>query len=157
MNLMLSQVPEWGTGRRAALPMTRVAGKTGTTQSYRDAWFVGFTGNYTAAVWFGNDNFTPTKELTGGILPAMTWQRFMNYAHQNIDLKPIPGIDPTMPKQDKVAAAKPATADEEALRAAERPRVLSNATVTALREIGQALKDAPELKLPVVPTKISAR
>ncbi|MDP0983645.1 penicillin-binding transpeptidase domain-containing protein, partial [Klebsiella variicola] len=66
MNIMLSQVPEWGTGRRAALPMTRVAGKTGTTQSYRDAWFVGFTGNYTAAVWFGNDNFTPTKELTGG-------------------------------------------------------------------------------------------
>ncbi|MBQ9349719.1 penicillin-binding transpeptidase domain-containing protein, partial [Phyllobacterium sp.] len=157
MNIMLSQVPEWGTGRRAALPMTRVAGKTGTTQSYRDAWFVGFTGNYTAAVWFGNDNFTPTKELTGGILPAMTWQRFMNYAHQNIDLKPIPGIDPAMPKQDKVAAAKPATADEEALKAAERPRVLSNATVTSLREIGQALKEAPALKLPDVPTKISAR
>ncbi|WP_370647989.1 transglycosylase domain-containing protein [Phyllobacterium meliloti] len=157
MNIMLSQVPEWGTGRRAALPMTRVAGKTGTTQSYRDAWFVGFTGNYTAAVWFGNDNFTPTKELTGGILPAMTWQRFMNYAHQNIDLKAIPGIDPTMPKQEKVAAAKPATGDDvDALKAQERPRVLSNATVTSLREIGQALKEAPELKLPVLPAKVSA-
>ena len=46
--------------------MTRSAGKTGTTQSYRDAWYVGFTGNYTAAVWFGNDDFTPTKEMTGG-------------------------------------------------------------------------------------------
>lgn len=87
----------------------------------------------------------------------MTWQRFMNYAHQNIDLKAIPGIDPAMPKQDKVAAAKPATADDaEALKAAERPRVLSNATVTSLREIGQALKEAPELKLPVVPAKVSA-
>ncbi|MEK1890808.1 MAG: PBP1A family penicillin-binding protein, partial [Phyllobacterium sp.] len=158
MNIMLSQVPEWGTGRRAALPMTRVAGKTGTTQSYRDAWFVGFTGNYTAAVWFGNDNFTPTKELTGGILPAMTWQRFMNYAHQNIDLKPIPGIDPTMPKQEKVAATKQKTADDEAdaLTALERPRVLSGATATAVREIGQALRAAPQLKLPVPPEKVSA-
>ncbi len=88
---------------------------------------VGFTGNYTAAVWFGNDNFTPTKELTGGILPAMTWQRFMNYAHQNIDLKAIPGIDPTLPKQEKVAAAEAEAVEEDsdALKAEERPRVLS--------------------------------
>ncbi|EJN01396.1 penicillin-binding protein 1A [Phyllobacterium sp. YR531] len=158
MNIMLSQVPEWGTGRRAALPMTRVAGKTGTTQSYRDAWFVGFTGNFTAAVWFGNDNFTPTKELTGGVLPAMTWQRFMNYAHQNIDLKAIPGIDPTMPKQEKAVAENTATdADSEIIKADERPRVLSNATAQVLREIDQALKTAPKLKLPLLPTKVSAR
>ncbi|WP_416362594.1 transglycosylase domain-containing protein [Phyllobacterium sp. 0TCS1.6A] len=158
MNFMLAQVPEWGTGRRAALPMTRVAGKTGTTQSYRDAWFVGFTGNFTAAVWFGNDNFTPTKELTGGVLPAMTWQRFMNYAHQNIDLKAIPGIDPTMPKQEKVATAAKEKGEEgeDVLKAEERPRLLSNATAQVLREIDQALKKAPKLKLPITPAKVSA-
>ena len=54
-------MPEIGTARRAALPGIRSAGKTGTTQSYRDAWFVGFTGNYTAAVWIGNDDFTPDQ------------------------------------------------------------------------------------------------
>ncbi len=101
MNSMLVQVPERGTGRRAALTMTRVAGKTGTTQNYRDAWFVGFTGNFTAAVWFGNDNFTPMKELTGGVLPAMAWQRMMAYAHQNIELKPLPGVNPPFPAQPK--------------------------------------------------------
>ena len=92
MNTMLTAVTEAGTGRRALLPGIRVGGKTGTTQAYRDAWFVGFTGNYLAAVWFGNDDFAPTKELTGGLLPAMTWQRLMAYAHQNVEIKPIPGL-----------------------------------------------------------------
>jgi len=78
MNSMLVQVPEIGTARRAALPSIRSAGKTGTTQSYRDAWYVGFTGNYTAAVWMGNDDFHPTRDMTGGSLPAMTWQRLMD-------------------------------------------------------------------------------
>ena len=86
----------------------------------------------------------------------MTWQRFMNYAHQNIDLKPIPGIDPTMPKQDKVAAKAEEAVDDDALKAEERPRVLSGATATAIREIGQALKAAPQLKLPILPSKVSA-
>jgi len=72
MNRMLAQIPEWGTARRAKLDGIRAGGKTGTTQAYRDAWFVGFTGNYVAAVWFGNDNYTSTNRLTGGRLPAMT-------------------------------------------------------------------------------------
>ena len=80
----------------------------------------------------------------------------MDYAHQDIDLKAIPGIDPTMPKQDKVAAAKAEEAvDDDALKAEERPRVLSGATATAIREIGQALKAAPQLKLPILPSKVS--
>ncbi|WP_420959895.1 transglycosylase domain-containing protein [Brucella sp. IR073] len=157
MNSMLVQVPEWGTGRRAALPMTRVAGKTGTTQSYRDAWFVGFTGNYTAAVWYGNDNFTPTKEMTGGILPAMTWQRMMNYAHQNIELKPIPGIDKPFPDPKLVAKAEGEEGDgaqHDSL--AERPRVLSSATTRALRELNQHFRNAPLLTAPAGRTRVSA-
>lgn len=157
MNSMLVQVPEWGTGRRAALPMTRVAGKTGTTQSYRDAWFVGFTGNYTAAVWYGNDNFGPTKELTGGILPAMTWQRMMNYAHQNIELKPIPGIKDPFPAPAKIAKAedekKDAAAEQPLM---ERPRILSSATTKALQELNQRFRSAPRLTAPVGRTRVSA-
>ena len=154
MNSMLVQVPERGTGRRAALPMTRVGGKTGTTQNYRDAWFVGFTGNYTAAVWFGNDNYTPMKEMTGGVLPAMAWQRIMLYAHQNIELKPIPGISPAYPpapKEPQIASAngKP---DEQMLPPA---RILNPATTKVLRELNLRLRAAPTLPVVSVGSKTS--
>jgi penicillin-binding protein 1A len=93
MNLLLSHVLEpGGTGARAKLEGVQAAGKTGTTQSYRDAWFVGFTGNYVTAVWFGNDDYSPMRQMTGGTLPAMTWQDFMTYAHAGIELKTIPGL-----------------------------------------------------------------
>ncbi len=57
MNMMLNKAAEEGTGRRAMLPGIPIAGKTGTTNAYRDAWFVGFTGNYVGGVWFGNDDY----------------------------------------------------------------------------------------------------
>jgi penicillin-binding protein 1A len=149
MNSMLVQVPEWGTARRAALPLVRTAGKTGTTQGYRDAWYVGYSGNYTAAVWMGNDDFTPTKEMTGGLLPAMTWQRFMAYAHQNIELKAIPGIEKPFvdPKLVAEAAAeeKPTDAAEPVI---ERPAVLSVATSKALKEMAEELRTAPPIRVP---------
>ncbi len=90
MNYMLTQIPIIGTARKAALSNGIVAGgKTGTTQSYRDAWFVGFTGDYTTAVWYGNDDYTSTNEMTGGSLPAMTFKRLMDYANRASSIAPF--------------------------------------------------------------------
>ena len=91
MNFMLNKVVEEGTGKRAQLEGIKVAGKSGTTNAYRDAWFVGYTGNYVGAVWFGNDDHTSTNKMTGGSLPAMTWHDVMEVAHQGIELKPHAG------------------------------------------------------------------
>jgi penicillin-binding protein 1A len=74
---MMGQVVTAGTARRADLGYTPVAGKTGTTQSYRDAWFVGYSAKYVTGVWFGNDDYSPTNRATGGSIPALTWKAFM--------------------------------------------------------------------------------
>ncbi|MEX0408142.1 penicillin-binding protein 1A [Aquibium sp. LZ166] len=148
MNSIMVQIPEIGTGRRAALEGIRSAGKTGTTQAYKDAWYVGYTGNYTAAVWFGNDESTSTRNMTGGSLPAMTWQRLMTYAHQNVELKPIPGIDNPFieaPEEEKVAAADDAGENGEE-PTPDRPPVMSAATTVLLRAMADRFRDAPRLR-----------
>jgi penicillin-binding protein 1A len=99
MNQMLTRVPYVGTARRAAVDGVLTGGKTGTTQAYRDAWFCGYTGNFTAAVWFGNDDYTSSNRMTGGSLPAMTFKRLMDYAHQGIELRAIPGVDNPCPSR----------------------------------------------------------
>jgi len=98
MALMMSKVVEEGTAKKAILDGIKSAGKTGTTNSYRDAWFVGYTGNYIAGVWFGNDDYTSTNRMTGGSLPAQTWHDIMAYSHQGIELKPIPGLGSNHPE-----------------------------------------------------------
>jgi penicillin-binding protein 1A len=91
-NYMMSKVVTEGTGTRARLDNVVVAGKTGTTNAYRDAWFCGFTGNYVGVVWFGNDDYTPMDKMTGGTLPAMTWHDVMAFAHEGIETRPPFGL-----------------------------------------------------------------
>ncbi|MEF2072052.1 transglycosylase domain-containing protein [Consotaella aegiceratis] len=91
MNAMLTQVVEAGTGRRAKLDGWQAAGKTGTTQDFKDAWFVGYTSNLTAGVWLGNDNGAKMKSVTGGTLPAEAWAKFMTAAHAGLSPTPLPG------------------------------------------------------------------
>ena len=83
MTRMMEQTIESGTGKNAKLSRP-AAGKTGTSQSLRDAWFIGFTSNIVVGVWFGNDNDSPMKKITGGTAPAILWKDFMTAAHQNI-------------------------------------------------------------------------
>jgi penicillin-binding protein 1A len=92
LNYMLSSVVLNGTGRRALLGFTPQAGKTGTNQAYRDAWFVGYTAYNVTGVWFGNDDFSEMKRMTGGTVPAMTWKRYMLEASVNTVAQSLPGV-----------------------------------------------------------------
>ncbi len=85
---MMQDVVRYGTGRRAALDRP-VAGKTGTSSDYRDAWFMGFTGNYVTGVWMGNDDNTPMKKVTGGGLPAQLWHDVMVEAEASLPVRSL--------------------------------------------------------------------
>jgi penicillin-binding protein 1A len=88
---MLSGVVSGGTGRRAALSEHATAGKTGTSQDFRDAWFVGYTGHLIGGVWVGNDDARPMRKVTGGSLPARLWHDVMMIAHEGLPPRPLPG------------------------------------------------------------------
>ncbi|HBF29226.1 transglycosylase domain-containing protein [Rhizobium sp.] len=129
MTQMMEGVITNGTGKAAKLKNWQAAGKTGTTQSYRDALFVGFTSNLTAGVWLGNDDGTPMKKVTGGGLPAVTWKDFMTAAHKGLTPVPLFG-DPT-PQTDQepsltsmikqVLSGTPSTPDATTYPAAPQP------------------------------------
>jgi len=99
MNQMLAGVLRDGTGRAAMLPRP-AAGKTGTSQNHRDAWFVGYTADLVAGVWVGNDDGAPMAGVTGGGLPARIWQRFMADAHNGVAVHALSGVDGTPPPAD---------------------------------------------------------
>jgi penicillin-binding protein 1A len=140
MNVIMNKVVEEGTGRRAIIEGVKAAGKTGTTNAYRDAWFVGYTGNYVCGVWVGNDDYAPTKRMTGGSLPAMTWREIMSYAHQGIELKNIPGVAPgPIPTPPQVAAAR---TNQGAGEPALRPALLTRHAAEVLTRLERLMDDA---------------
>jgi penicillin-binding protein 1A len=91
MNGMMRETFIIGTAKKGEIPGWETAGKTGTSQDFRDAWFVGFTGNLVAGVWLGNDDGEPTKKVTGGNLPVEVWNRFMTIALKGSQPVPLPG------------------------------------------------------------------
>jgi penicillin-binding protein 1A len=105
MNDMLHQTFVIGTAKKSEIPGWETAGKTGTTQDFKDAWFVGFTGALVAGVWLGNDDGEPTKRVSGGNLPVEVWQNFMKAALKNRQPVPLPGGGRAAPPEAPVAAA----------------------------------------------------
>lgn len=91
MNSMLNSALVSGTGRRAALPRHIAAGKTGTSQDFRDAWFLGYTAHFAAGVWVGNDTGEPMNRVMGGGLPAAIWKAVMQAAHERLPPIDLPG------------------------------------------------------------------
>ncbi|MCQ0091134.1 transglycosylase domain-containing protein [Roseovarius sp. M141] len=101
---MMSRVVDGGTGARAKLPDREAAGKTGTTQAARDAWFLGFTADYVAGVWMGYDDNTPLTGVTGGGLPAEIWREVMVRVQEGMPATPLPMDRPRVqPVQPQVA------------------------------------------------------
>jgi penicillin-binding protein 1A len=91
MNSMMRKVITSGTATKARFDGQDMGGKTGTSQDYRDAWFIGYTPYLTAGVWMGNDDNSPTKKVTGGSLPALVWRDIMEKAHENLTYRELPG------------------------------------------------------------------
>jgi penicillin-binding protein 1A len=90
MNVMMQETLISGTAKKAEIPGWQAAGKTGTSQDFRDAWFIGYTANLVTGVWLGNDDNSPTRKATGGGLPVEVWTRFMKAAHQGIAVASLP-------------------------------------------------------------------
>jgi penicillin-binding protein 1A len=90
MNTMMQETLISGTAHKAEIPGWTAAGKTGTSQDFRDAWFIGYTANLVTGVWLGNDDNSPTRKATGGGLPVEVWSRFMKAAHQGVPVASLP-------------------------------------------------------------------
>ena len=119
MNSMMAGTVRSGTATKAAFGWPS-AGKTGTSQNSRDAWFVGYTANLTTGVWFGNDDGAPMKKVTGGALPAQAWHEFMLAAHEGVPVAPLPGTWKSTPSSTVVPDEVP-PAEVPSARAAPAP------------------------------------
>jgi penicillin-binding protein 1A len=126
MTDLMTAVVEWGSGK-AAKPGRPAAGKTGTSQGFRDAWFIGFTASMVTGVWMGNDDGAPMDRVTGGSLPARMWGRIMARSLDGVAPGPLPG----------------GGGGSAILRAAERPRDGGSLISRILRSLGAGSKSAP--------------
>jgi penicillin-binding protein 1A len=93
MNQMMFEVVQTGTGQRASMDPRPVGAKTGTSQEWRDAWFVGYTADFVTGVWVGNDDNSAMTKVVGGGIPASVWKNYMLAAHRNTTIHTLPGID----------------------------------------------------------------
>jgi penicillin-binding protein 1A len=144
---MMNKVVEDGTGKRAMLDGIKAGGKTGTTNAYRDAWFVGYTGNFICGVWFGNDDYTSTNRMTGGSLPAQTWHDIMAYAHQGVEIKPLPGLAApspgrASPGRANVASKAGNSKTDSKSDMPQRPSLLTKRAADILVHVEQLMNDA---------------
>jgi penicillin-binding protein 1A len=126
MNTMMQETLVSGTAHKAELPGWMAAGKTGTSQDFRDAWFIGYTANLVTGVWLGNDDNSPTKKATGGGLPVEIWTRFMKAAHQGVSPAPLPASTPgglltTIAQAVSPGAASPNAPASQPVPGAVRP------------------------------------
>jgi penicillin-binding protein 1A len=92
MNVMMRETLTIGTAQKARLGGWPAAGKTGTSQDFRDAWFIGYTAHLVTGVWLGNDDSSPTRKATGGGLPVEIWSGLMKGAHQGVPVAALPGL-----------------------------------------------------------------
>ena len=154
MNQMLVGVVESGTGQRAQLDFTHAAGKTGTSSSYRDAWFMGYTGKLITGVWVGRDDYRPVyrsngKGMTGGSVPAEIWQTYMSVAHKTYDIPTLPGL-PDHPRQieerARLAELRRQNPDfDAAQKAVEDGKLISSATRKVLEKLLAQLDKTTDL------------
>jgi 1A family penicillin-binding protein len=128
---MMEKVITEGTGGRAKLSDRQVAGKTGTSQEARDAWFIGFTADYVTGVWMGYDDNTPLAGVTGSGLPAEIWHEAMVRVHDGLPVRPLPMIEPTPPRQ----VAQPQQQQQPARQRDQGGNALENALNQILRDI----------------------
>ncbi|WVT73298.1 transglycosylase domain-containing protein [Sinorhizobium chiapasense] len=138
MNQMMVRVLTKGTGKKAQLKGWEAAGKTGTTQSFRDALFVGYTSNLTTGVWFGNDDGKSMKKVTGGGLPAKAWHDFMMAAHEGLSPSPLfgtTGVQPVFDESVGAPASDLVSGDPEAFP--EAPVGVDGAVAVGQRPVDQ--------------------
>ena len=127
MNDMLNAALVSGTGKRAGIASHPAAGKTGTTQDFRDAWFIGYTSHLTAGVWIGNDGGKPMNRAMGGGLPAEIWRQIMEYAHEGKAPLALPGTTRQPPNaSDAQISMMPWTAPQPVSRTPRVDRIIES-------------------------------